>query len=275
MQQHGVVIPEKTVKEIEDKIKGLKEIRDKKVQEQLEMEEEAEKAGDWAHINTLIYPKSFVTIFPNLLMVTSGISKEEIKLWVEVMVEEHIISPVVKEAIEEKNTPLEMMRGVNSQLSRRPIAQVIQNFKLLKKIINRECEVIHKMVQICIDDTCMVAFWKGRVDKERNEQTVVQVLTPSSFQELHQAVMERWFKLLRDQELITPKQHQIHVLSQRLNPKPGICEIMNNIGALSYIKFIKALQKAGAESTAHKLVQENYLEPEPEPDLSMKKTLGA
>ena len=182
MQQHGVVIPEKTVKEIEDKIKGLKKIRDKKVQEQLEMEEEAEKAGDWAHINTLIYPKSFVTpsSFPNLLMVTSGISKEEIKLWVEVMVEEHIISPVVKEAIEEKNTPLEMMRGVNSQLSRRPIAQVIKSFKLLKKIIHRECEVIHKMVQICIDD--MVAFWKGGgVDKKRNEQTVVQVLTPSSF----------------------------------------------------------------------------------------------
>ena len=81
MKKRDVVIPEK-VKEIEDKIKVLKGIRDRKVQEQRDLEEEAERERDWAHINSLIYNKSFAipSSFPNLALVSSGISKDEIKL---------------------------------------------------------------------------------------------------------------------------------------------------------------------------------------------------
>ena len=268
-KKRDVVIPEK-VKEIEDKIKVLKEIRDRKVQEQRDLEEEAERERDWAHINSLIYNKSFAipSSFPNLALVPSGISKDEIKLWVESMEQEGIFTHIIKESLfETKPTALEMMRGVISQLYRRPIGQVIQSVKLLKNVINRDCEAINKVVQICIDD--MVSFWKGRVEKERFEKTVVEIISPSSFQDLKPGVMETWFKLLREQELISPKQHQI--LTQCLNPKQVIADIMNNVGAISYIKYMKALQKAGGDSTARKLGQENYLQPKPTPPVEVKK----
>ena len=127
--------------------------------------------------------------------------------------------------------------------------------------------MVKEVVKNCIDE--LSEYWVKVRKRDAKERTVVQIVDGSSFACVKPVVLEKWFDQLKEKGLLSGRQH--HELTNCLNPKTLISQIISNMGSMNYIQVLQILEKAGGEKVAHKLGQEAYLQsekpPQPPPPL--------
>ena len=251
-------------------IARLEKEKEEKVEEAKAMEKKAKRNREWDQLDYLCEAMKplFETVdnLPQCSLVTAGVTKEELKMWMDAMIEENIMTNINQQVIlDENRVTLDIMRAILRSLGYRPFYDLVVSMKLLDKIVKRDMPVIKQVRRRCIKH--VVAKWVEKGVEEARTETVIQIMRENDFKDVHRATFEQFVFLARAEKLLTDKQNKI--LNECLNPKQVMAEMMSKMPVIKYIRLIQQLERAGGWKAASELGQPAYLrEKKKQPGLS-------
>ena len=252
---------EKKIQEVEEEMQKVRERQDTMLLKVCKEKELWERI-DWLMKDCRENVNMQDSNFPRCSLLDSSISKEQLYMWVDKLIQNKILCGYTGERIMlASNTKTDCIRIIMSTIEKRLLSDCVKAMRLKTEVMGRMNKVVQDVLQACI--TTMVNYWAKVGCREGRGHSVVQRITPDQFLCMSERQMRLWFTEIYASEAISG--HLYHALQHSETPKTTMAKIMSELDAIKYIQYVQLLQNVGGtepDIVARRLGQEQYLKNE-------------